>query len=469
MPHASRRTTCNDFHSTRRQLLQGGLGLLGLSLPALLGLRGQSRAAATPVGNGFGTARSCIVFFSWGGMSQLETFDPKPDAPREVRGEYRPIATSVPGIHVGEYLPLLSRQLHRLAVVRSVHHPEGGHRNAAYWNLTGHAPHTPGNDMTILPSRRDWPSLGSMVGKFRQARPGFPGNVVLPYQIADRGLVNGQGGGFLGMNSDPLILRPARGRSYVGVSPTAGSADLGLPTGVAAGRMQGRLDLLQQIQSGGPTASATRPLDHYRRMAADLMLSPQVSAAFDLDREPVRSRESYGDHVCGQSALLARRLTGAGVPVVTVFSSAGDLNGSAGENFDTHGNNFPRLRNELLPPLERASVALLEDLAVRGRLDDTLVVWLTEFGRTPRLNGGAGRDHFPNCYSVAFAGGGIRGGQVYGRSDRIAAAPLDQPCGPNDLHATIFHALGIPLNAHLEDTLGRPLALTDGRVLPLFG
>jgi uncharacterized protein (DUF1501 family) len=203
-------------------------------------------------------------------------------------------------------------------------------------------------------------------------------------------------------------------------------------------------------------------------MASDVLLSPRVQAAFNLDLEPVQVRQAYGDHLCGQSVLLARRLTEAGVPAVTVICAAGDLNGSAGDHWDTHGNNFNRLKNELLPPLDRAASNLLSDLAERGRLDETLVVLLTEFGRTPRINGGAGRDHFPNCYSVALAGGGIRGGQVFGSSDRLGAAPLDQPCGPHDLHATIFHALGIPADAHLHDNLGRSFPLCDGRILPLF-
>jgi hypothetical protein len=375
----------------------------------------------------------------------------------------------VPGIRVGEYMPLLATQTHRLAIVRSVHHPEAGHRNAAYWNLTGHAPHTPGNDQTILPSRRDWPCLGAMVSRFCPARPGMPGSVCIPYPIADRGLVNGQDAGFLGMASDPVILRPAGARPYNGVSPSAGAVDLGLPTDVSTQRMEDRHQLLDGLQTirAGDGGAATRGLDHYHEMATNLLTSPQVAAAFDVEREPDRVRDAYGRHVCGQSALLARRLTEAGVPLVTIYSSAGDLNGSAGDNWDTHGNNFARLRNDLLPPLERASVALLDDLQARGRLEETLVVWLTEFGRTPRLNGGAGRDHFPNCYSVAFAGGGIRGGQVYGCSDRIAATPIDNPCTPADLHATIFHALGISPEAQIQDNFGRPLALTEGRPLPL--
>jgi hypothetical protein len=463
-------TACKDFLLTRRQLLQAGAGVLGLSLPHLLGLRAEGAwRPAAERGDGFGRARACIVLFSWGGMSQLETWDPKPEAPAEFRGNYRTIPTATPGVRLGEFMPLLARQSERLAIVRSVHHRESGHRNAAYWNLTGHAPHRPGNDEPIFPSRRDWPCLGSMVARFRPARRGgLPGAVCLPYPIADRGLLNGQDAGFLGMAHDPMIVAPATGQRYQGVSPSAGTADLRLPPGVALGRMQGRRELLTRLETTPVEGAGPRGLEHYRTMAADLLLNPQVSAAFDLERESHRVRASYGDHVCGHSLLLARRLTEAGVPLVTVYASAGDLNGSAGDNWDTHGDNFRRLRERLLPPLERASTALLDDLAARGRLDDTLVVWLTEFGRTPRLNRGAGRDHFPDCYSVAFAGGGVRGGQVYGRSDRIAAAPADRACGPADLHATIFHALGIPPDSHIRDALDRPLALTDGRPLPLF-
>lgn len=456
---------CDDDLLNRRSVLKAGSAMFGLSLAELLALRRSS--ASTP--GGFGRAKSCIVFFSWGGMSQLETFDPKPAAPSEYRGVYSSIPTNVPGIRIGEYLPNLAHHIDQLAIVRSVFHPEAGHRNAAYWNLTGHAPHTPGNDSTILPSRRDWPCLGAMVSRFRGSRPGFPGNVAIPYPIADRGLVNGQDAGFLGMTHDPLLIRPEGGRPYAGVSPPGGNADLRLPPEVDHRRMTDRRSLVERLAGPELSSSTGSPtIEHYQRMAADLLLRPEVAAAFDVGRESDRVRDAYGRHVCGQSALQARRLTEAGVPLVMVYSSVGDLNGSAGDNWDTHGNNFNRLRNDLIPPLERASIALLEDLHARGRLDETLVVWLTEFGRTPRLNGAAGRDHFPNCYSVAFAGAGIRGGQVYGRSDAIASAPADAPCGPADLHATIFHALGISADAHVHDSLGRPMPLCDGVPLPLF-
>jgi hypothetical protein len=203
-------------------------------------------------------------------------------------------------------------------------------------------------------------------------------------------------------------------------------------------------------------------------MASDMLVSPTVQAAFNLDREPLQVRDVYGDHLCGQSLLLARRLTEARVPIVTVVCAAGDLNGSAGDHWDTHGNNFNRLKRDLLPPFDQAVSALLSDLSTRGRLGETLVVLLTDFGRTPRVNKAAGRDHYPSVYSIFLAGGGIRGGQVYGSSDRLGAFPSDLPTGPADVHATIFQALGIPLDAQLRSSDGRPHPLTDGCPLPLF-
>jgi uncharacterized protein (DUF1501 family) len=236
--------------------------------------------------------------------------------------------------------------------------------------------------------------------------------------------------------------------------------------GVDSQRLIARQSLTQAIDDH--FAVPTRSHDHFRQMASDILLSSNVQAAFNLEREPMALRDRYGSHMCGQSVLLARRLTEAGVPIVTVVCAAGDLNGSAGDHWDTHGDNFNRLKRDLLPPFDRAVSALLTDLAARGRLDDTLVVLLTDFGRTPRVNRGAGRDHYPNAYSIFLAGSGIRGGQVYGSSDRLGAEPNDLPTGPADVHATIFQALGIRLDEYLEDNTGRRYPLTDGRVLPLF-
>ena len=299
----------------------------------------------------------------------------------------------------------------------------------------------------------------------------LPRTVTLPYPIADRGLLNGQYGGFLGAEFDPAFVRPLGARPYKGISPSSGHVDLQLAPDVSKSRFARRRELLAGLESSSaalPKIDETLGLGLYRSKALDMLSTPEVRSAFDVRREPKKLREAYGSHICGRSALLARRLTEAGVPLVTVYCSVGDLNGAQGDNWDTHGNNFARLRNDLLPPLEQASAALLDDLADRGRWDETLVVFLTEFGRTPKINGSAGRDHFPNCYSVAFAGGGIEGGQIYGSSDKTGSRPAAQACSPEDIHATILHALGIDPQFTIHDLDGRPLPLTDGAPLALF-
>jgi len=226
--------------------------------------------------------------------------------------------------------------------------------------------------------------------------------------------------------------------------------------------------LLRELESRVGAPNDFGSFDHFRELATDMLLSSGVKHAYDLQREPAKARAAYGDHICGQSMLLARRLIEVGVPIVQVICSAGDLNGGQGDMWDTHGNNFARLKNDLLPPFDRGLSALLTDLDDRGRLDETLVVVLTEFGRTPKINGGAGRDHYPSVYSVALAGGGIRGGQVYGSSDGNGAYPRDNPTTPADLHATIFKSLGISPRAVIHDMLGRPFPVSDGNALPLF-
>jgi hypothetical protein len=453
---------------TRRQWLGGcGAGLLGLSLPEWLQLRSQ--ASTDTVRPGFGRAKACIVLYCWGGVSHIDTWDPKPNAPAEVRGEFRPIATTVPGIQVSEHMPLLARQMNRLAVVRSVHHRCTAHGKGMYWNMTGHPPPAPELAANLPPSPSDWPNLGSVVGKLRRTPRGLPGAVQIPYPLVDNNTLQaGDGPGFLGQAAAPVILRPHRGKPYGGVSRDLGALVLEPTRGVDPARLRERVALAHALPAGPrPDVPGSRGFQQFREMAVDLLLSPRVQATLNLDKEDPRTLQKYGEHLCGTSLLLARRLVEAGVPIITVVCAAGDLNGSVGDHWDTHGNNFRRLKDTLLPTLEQASAALLDDLADRGLLDQTLVVWLTEFGRTPQVRS-AGRDHYPYAYSVALAGGGVRGGQVYGSSDRIGAFPRDRACGPNDLHATIFHALGIPLETPLTDNQGRPLALTDGEPLPLF-
>jgi uncharacterized protein (DUF1501 family) len=449
----------------RRDFLKLGLGGLGLSVADYLGLHHQARAAAEPR---TARARSCIVLYCWGGMSHHETWDLKPDAPVEYRGEFRPISTVVPGIRIGEHLPRLALQVDKLAIIRSMHHRSSAHGKGMYWNITGHPPPAAEVAANLPPSRQDWPNLGAMISRFRHAPAGFPSAVQLPYPLVDNNTLQaGDNAGFLGQVADPVIVRPDRGRAWGGVSRDLGATVVRPAEGVTSARLQARQNLLRSFDHQVLPAAASR--DYFQQMAFDMLLSQTVQTAFNLDREPLMLRELYGDHLCGQSVLLARRLSEAGVPIVTVVCAAGDLNGSSGDHWDTHGNNFVRLKRDLLPPFDRAVSALLTDLEERGRLDETLVVLLTDFGRTPRVNGGAGRDHYPNAYSIFLAGGGIRGGQVYGSSDNLGAFPRDLPTGPADVHATIFQALGISLDSHLHDAFGRPYALTDGRVLPLFG
>ncbi|RLT10840.1 MAG: DUF1501 domain-containing protein [Planctomycetota bacterium] len=446
---------------SRRNALATTAGMCGLSLPGFL----QLQASAAPsTGTSADKAKACIIIYCWGGMSHLESFDLKPDAPSEIRGEFSPIPTVVPGIEIGEHLPLLARHTDKLAIVRSINHDDSSHGRGMYWNLTGHRPPRAGN---IPPMREDWPSLPAMISKFRSAPRGVPTAVRLPYPMVDNNTLQaGEYGGWLGVKYDPIVMRPASGEPFGGVSRTLGSEVLDLSE-VNAERLASRRQLLAAFEAPTQRAIGYEGFQHFHGLAEEILAGSAVKNAYNLDRETPQVRESYGKHLGGQSLLLARRLTEAGVPVVQVCCSAGDLNGGSGDMWDTHGDNFNRLKKNLLPVLDRATSALLQDLSDRGTLDETLVVLLTDFGRTPHINGAAGRDHYPSVYSVALAGGGIQGGQVYGSSDRKGAFPKTQPCTPPDIHATIFHALGISPRAELHDMLNRPFPVSDGEVLPL--
>ena len=452
----------------RRDFLKLGLG--GLALPELLALRANASEGA----NGFGRAKNCIVLFCWGGISHLDTFDLKPNAPKNIRGIFKEIPTTVPGIRIGEHLPGFARTMKHWAVVRSAHHNAPSHRSGAYWNLTGHAPQNPSGNWPA--TRADWPCIGSMIWRARKdagaVKGVLPGAVALPYTIYDGGVANGQDAGFLGMGMDPAVFRPpSKGlKIYQGKSPTSGRINLELPEGLSRDRLGRRRSLVDGFGKSKQPAlhSAAKAVERSQELALDMLLNPTVHEAFDLEKEPRAMREKYGMHICGQSVLTARRLTEAGVPVATVYCAAGDLNGSRGSHFDTHADNFNKLKNNMLPPFDQAASALVEDLHARGRLDETLVVMLTDFGRTPKINGAAGRDHFPGVYSAVFAGGGIRGGQVYGASTPTGFEPAEQACGPPDLHATIFHAMGIDPHHMIYDADNRPLPLCDGKPLPLF-
>jgi len=455
-------TSVSESKLSRRRALTTTAALCGMSLPNFLRLRASS---AEQTRSPAGQAKSCIIVYCWGGMSHLESFDLKPKAPAEVRGEFSPIPTIVPGIEISEHLPLLAQHTDKLAIIRSIHHDDTAHGRGMYWNLTGHRPPRAGN---IPPMQDDWPSLPAMVSNFRSAPKGVPNAVRLPYPMVDNGTLQaGEYGGWLGVQSEPIVMRPSQGDPFGGVSRNLGAEVLNLKD-VDVPRLVSRSHLLTALESPSRSMQSHGSFEHFHSLAEDILSGSAVKQAYDLDREDPRIRELYGKHLGGQSMLLARRLTEVGVPIVQVCCAAGDLNGGSGDMWDTHGDNFNRLKKNLLPVFDRSVSALLQDLSDRGTLNETLVVALTDFGRTPHINGAAGRDHYPYVYSIAMAGGGIRGGQVYGSSDDKGAFPRTQPCGPPDVHATIFQSLGISPRAELRDMLNRPHTICDGEVLPLL-
>lgn len=307
-----------------------------------------------------------------------------------------------------------------------------------------------------------------MISRFHDTASGTPGAIRVPYSMYDNGtLMAGEYGGWLGADYDPILMRTPAGKPYGGVSRYT-SRELDLKLNLQESRIAKRQALRRQLEQPVGAKSDHERLDRFRKMAADMLLGSAVKEAYDLEREDPGIRRMYGDHIGGQSMLLARRMTEAGVPVVQVCAGAGDLAGGGGDNWDTHRDHFPKMKRRLLPVFDRSVSALLTDLQQRGQLEETLVVVLTDFGRTPKINGNGGRDHYPAVYSVILAGGGIRGGQVYGSSDTNGAKPATDPCTPGDLHATVFKAMGIDHRTELHDELGRPFQICDGKPLPLF-
>ena len=450
---------------SRRKILATSLGCAGFSLADFLQL--QSIAKENKTGNQ-GKAKSCIILFAWGGMSHLETWDPKPEAPKEIRGTFNTIPTATPGIHVGEHMPYLAKQTNKLAIVRSMHHGSSAHGKAMYWNFTGHKPPQSDTAANLPPSSSDWPSLLSVISKFKSAPPGLPSSIRIPYPLVDNGTLQaGEYGGWLGSSYNPIVIRTPKGKEFGGVSRDLGASRINPKEAIDRKVLSSRLGLLGHLDQFQGIGNSVNDMDYFRNLATDMLMSPTVRNAFDLDLESQATKNKFGNHICGQSMLLARRLVQAEVPIVTVACSAGDLNGSAGDHWDTHADNFNRIKNTMLPAFDRPAAALLDDLDERGMLDETLVVFLTEFGRTPKINKNAGRDHYPSCYSVAFAGAGIKGGQVYGKSDKSGSEPAENACGPADLHATIFEAFGIHHKTTITDRLGRPFPISDGEPLPL--
>lgn len=431
---------------SRRDMVQIGFsGALGLGLPGVL------RASPSRV------ADSCIVLFLNGGPSHLDMWDMKPDAPAEVRGEFKPKPSSVPGVQLSEHLPLLAKQMHRCTLVRSVHHSvNNAHAAAVYCALTGHDRGEKGGGAAPT----DHPAIGSVFGMRRPPESAMVPYAVLPYftkEGAGGPPQPGFTGGWLGRQQDPLfVLRDPNAADFT-------VPELALTGDLQGGRMQARQELLRALGNPAKKDSASSELTALQSKAFDLLTTPAMQRAFQIDREAPKVRDAYGRNIYGQSVLLARRLIEAGTRIACI-SWAPDANAT----WDTHGGNFKKLKDSLLPALDAALASLLTDLADRAMIERTLVVVMGEFGRSPKINkDGGGRDHWNFCYSLLMAGGGLKAGYVHGASDSIGGKPSRQPVVPADIVATIYHCLGLSADLELRDSLNRPTQLVPwGNAIP---
>ncbi len=441
---------------SRRDLLRlGVLGVFGVTLPALLGSKARVELRRRPALPGFGRARSCILIFLKGGPSHHDTFDMKRGAPAAARGEFNAIATTVPGLHISEHLPCLSRQARHFTLLRSLTHQDNNHASAAYEMTTGHS-YPRSINLSGVSTREDHPNLGSAVAALETRDRAAPPFAMIPQYLVVQGQFrSGQYAGFLGSRFDPLV--PGGDPN----SPDFRPVDLGLVSAVEGGRLDGRRHLLHTVAGRGQPSSqaAVRTWDDYQERAFAIMEAGRTQRAFDLQAEPDSVRGRYGRNFFGQSVLLGRRLIEAGVRLVQVNCMSSIFGGLV--TWDTHKDNFSMLKEVLLPRMDQGVAALLEDLAATDQLAETLVVVTGEFGRTPRINADAGRDHWPNVFTVLLAGAGLPAGGLYGASDRLGAEPVDKPVTSGQLAATIFHALGIDPAAQVPTLLGRPWRISD--------
>ncbi len=444
---------------TRREWLRAGaIGLGGLTLPQLLAQQARATPSAKPA-----KAKSVIIFGLLGGPSQHDTWDPKPNAPVEVRGPFGTIASRTVGLRVGELMPETAKLTDKIAVLRAVVTNDNAHSSSGYQMLTG-VPHAPLNVESALPKApNNWPSLGAMVRYLRPAAGQLPSAVTLPEHIWNDGNFPwpGQDAGLLGRKHDPWLIHcdPSDAKFKIDA--------LAPPTEVSASRLSDRRELLDginhRLESSG-TRGAFETHDANTQKAFELVSSGAARVAFDIEREPDRLRERYGRSRFAQSCLLARRLVEAGVSLVQInWTRIAKLENQGG--WDTHAKHNPSAKDFLMPMMDRAFSALVTDLDARGMLDETLVVWFGEFGRTPRFNGNGGRDHWGHVFSLALAGGGIRGGVVYGTSDKNGAYASDGRVEPRDLIATVLDRLGFGADAELRDAEGRPFAASRGSVI----
>jgi hypothetical protein len=457
-------------------LQAGGIGLLGLGMNHLTGLRTLAANAAS------GKARAVIYIFLSGGLAQQDSFDLKPDAAPEYRGEFKPIATRTPGIRICEHLPRLAECSPHWALVRSLTHRSNDHSAGHHIMLTGRSELPPGFDPN-KPRPTDWPSIAAIAATATWPRNNLPPAAVLPERLIHNSgrVIPGQFAGMMGPRHNPWFIEASSydPLSYGAYPPyqfdhqerpgkrtarTFQAPSLTLPEGVAKGRLEDRLALLKHVDCQRhdlDRAATVESFDAFRQGAVAMLTDARVRAAFDVTKAPAKVQERYGRNSFGWSLLMARRLIEAGVNLVQV-------NLGNNETWDTHGEAFPHLRDKLFPPTDRALSALLDDLSANGLLDSTLIVMAGEFGRTPRISHLPqyyklpGRDHWGAVQTVFFAGGGVKGGTVVGASDKIGGYPQSDPQTPENLAATIYHALGIPRALQWSDTEGRPHQVYSG-------
>jgi len=467
--HSSPETVMTDSipdFSRREAIHAGGLGALGLTLPQLLASRSADAAGANRSGGAglaFGKAKSVILFWLTGGPPQHETWDPKPDAPAQIRGEFGAISTQTPGLHVCELMPRTAQLTDRLAVLRAVVSSDNSHSSSGYQMLTG-VPHIPlSRENVVSKPPNVWPSLGAIVRTLREDRGGLPAAITLPRYIANVGeiLWPGQDAGILGRQFDPWLLICDPG------DPDFEIPDLALPKDTSQIRFDGRRSLLRELAVSAKhlqEARRVQQFDQHSTQALDLLSGSQARRAFRLDDESAAMRDRYGRTKFGQSVLLARRLVESGVSLVQVNWQRIEGKENNG-GWDIHKSYAPCCRDFLMPMMDQSFSALIEDLEERGMLEDTLVAWIGEFGHTPKINARAGRDHWGSCFSCAFAGAGIKGGIVHGESDGHAAYPLAGRVMPRDIAATIFHSLGYSPETLMHDQSGRPMPISRGHVI----
>ncbi|MEO2035875.1 MAG: DUF1501 domain-containing protein [Planctomycetaceae bacterium] len=443
----------------RRDLVRiGGRGMLGLTLPRLLQASAAGEATQHRV-----RAKRVIFLFQWGGPSHVDTFDMKDAVSDQYRSKYQQMSTSVPGMSICEHLPETASVMHEIAQIRTVHHTMNNHNSAGYTALTGMEP--PTDDQRLRDSLDLFPAYGSVVDHLSAQTNGMPAFVSYPYRISDGSTTPGQTASFLGRPYDPLFIPNDPNDSEFELS------QLSLPSGISFERMQNRRaiqELINRQAAGLDRSLAARGLNSYYEKALAMLNSPQVRQAFDLSSEDHRIRDAYGRTTYGQGCLLARRLVESGVRFVTVYfaQSIGGQSTTAG-GWDTHGFNNTRMYDILpewhYPVTDQTLPVLVNDLKERGLFDETLILWMGEFGRTPKINKNVSRDHWPRCYTVLMAGGGVAGGAVYGKSDRFGAAPERDPVTPGDVAATMYDLLGIDPAAEIRDHLDRPFPIAAGR------